>query len=71
MRVLPNTPDNWPQGIYSAERHAEWYNKECIITLRIAGVVWSRAVGHQRQDPDSSSPSSSLYRHISAQVRGG
>ena len=48
MRVLPNTPDNWPQGIYSAERHAEWYNKECIITLRIAGVVWSRAVGHQR-----------------------
>ena len=47
MRVLSTTPQNWPQGIYTAKRPAEWYNKGCIIKLRIAGVVGSKAVSHQ------------------------
>ena len=48
MRVLStNNPHNWPQGIYSAKSPAEWYNKGCIIKLRIAGVVGSKAVSHQ------------------------
>ena len=47
MRVLDSTPENYPQGIYSAKRPAEWYNKGCIIKLRIAGVVGSKAVSHQ------------------------
>ena len=47
MRVLSTTPPNWPQGIYTAKRPAEWYNKGCIIKLRIAGVVGSKAVSHQ------------------------
>ena len=47
VRVLSTTPKNWPQGIYSAKRPAEWYNKGCIIKLRIAGVVGSKAVSHQ------------------------
>ena len=46
MRVLPTTPENWPQGIYSARRPAEWYNKGCIVTRRIAGVIGSQTISH-------------------------
>ena len=43
MRVLPDAPDNWPQGIYATKSPTEGYNKGCIVGLRIAGVIGSKA----------------------------
>ena len=58
--MLSSTPDNCPRGIYSAQRPAEWYNKGCRITLRIAGVVGSRAVSHQVPRAPAQRPGSRL-----------
>ena len=42
MRILPGTPQNWPQGIYAARTPLETYDRGCQIGLRIAGVIGSK-----------------------------
>ena len=42
MRILPGTPQNWPQGIYAARTPLGTYDRGCQIGLRIAGVIGSK-----------------------------